>query len=559
MIDIQPRHLTLTQLLDGRLFTIPDYQRAYSWSSRERRDLFDDIENIFKKDSSEGHFMATVVCLKRKSVSLGTDRYDQLDIVDGQQRLTTIILLINAIGLALNDKKPRQKRAKQEIEELLVKVDGDNLLLLQTNQDTSHYFADYVRDGRAASPSLGNTLADRELLLAIKECNDFVAQWISDNDNALDLYACLKNQLSFILHEISDEKIVYTVFEVLNSRGMEVNWIDRLKSILMGKAFEIEVDNRDQLIKDLHHIWRDIYTQVGLRQGLSTEALRFAATLSRSTIPHRPLSERDSVDTLRDKAIDAENIRSVARWLLRVTEACDKVISDRRQNAVTRIAQARLLAVSIHLGDNFSSTERKKLLTRWEKVSFRIYGMCGWDARTRVGDYVRLAWNITQENVGAKAALDEIGVIGEDYPIDDAISSVEDTNCYEGWEDELRYFLFRYEEFLSKEKGLNFKNEQWERIWELSPIKSIEHIVPQSKAPDKIKHRLGNLMMLPPNLNSRLQDSPPTKKLGAYRDTGLITAQEVASDWSWTKSSRSKSVGLREQKILQWAREEWDD
>lgn len=240
MIDIQPRHLTLTQLLDGRLFTIPDYQRAYSWTSRERQDLFDDILSVFQKESGEGHFMATVVCLKRRSVDLGTDIYDQLDIVDGQQRLTTIVLLINAIKLALKSKKRKQKRAKREIGELLVKVDGDNLLLLQTNQDTSHFFADYVRDGRTVSPIHGKTLADRELLSAISDCNEFVKQWILMGESVLSLYACLKNRLSFILHEISDEKIVYTVFEVLNSRGMEVNWIDRLKSILMGKAFEID-------------------------------------------------------------------------------------------------------------------------------------------------------------------------------------------------------------------------------------------------------------------------------------------------------------------------------
>ena len=136
MIDIQPQHLTLTKLLDNRLFEIPDYQRAYSWTSRERKDLFDDIEKAFTK--TEIHFMATVVCLRRNLINLGTDVYHQLDIVDGQQRLTTIILLLNAIKMALT--KSNQERNFQEISDLLVKVDGDNLLLLQTNHDTSHPF-----------------------------------------------------------------------------------------------------------------------------------------------------------------------------------------------------------------------------------------------------------------------------------------------------------------------------------------------------------------------------------------------------------------------------------
>lgn len=555
MIDIRPEHLTLAKLLDGRLFKIPDYQRAYSWTSRERQDLFDDIVNVFQKETNESHFMATIVCLRRDKIPLGTDEYDQLDIVDGQQRLTTLILLLNAIKLKLNSSKSKQKRVLREISELLVKVDGDSLLLLQTNHDSSHYFADFLRNGKAPSPDEGKTLADRELLAAICDCQKFVEKWVGEKRKLLELYACVKNRLSFILHEISDEKLVYTVFEVLNSRGMEVSWLDRLKSILMGKAFELENRNRDQLISDLHTIWRDIYAQIGLRQGLSTEALRFAATLYQSSMPYRPLSERDSVDELRNKAHDAEDIRKVARWLLRVAEACDKVISNRRQNAVTRISQARLLAVAIYLRDDIQAGDRDKLLSRWEKISFRIYGMMGYDARTRVGDYVRLAWKIANQQIGVEEIHSEIRSIGEEFPIEDAVEALEKANCYEGWQDELRYFMFRYEEHLTSKAGNNLQNEQWERIWAVSPSRSIEHIIPQNTASDDIKHVLGNLMILPPKLNSELQDKKPGQKLEAYRQTGLLSAIEVASIPRWSK----RAVRKREEELLRWAAGEWAD
>ena len=385
MIDIQPQHLPFARLLAGRLFAIPDYQRAYSWTARERKDLFNDIERVFDKGAQESHFMATVVCLRRARVTLGTDEYDQLDVVDGQQRLTTLILLLNAIKLALNPRKQKQKRALAELKETLVKVEGDNLLLLQTNHDSSHHFSDFIRDGSVPDVESAKTMADRELLAAIRDCTVFVEEWIQNKKVLVDLYACIKNRLSFILHEISDERLVYTVFEVLNSRGIEVAWLDRLKSILMGKAFELEDAKHEELIGDLHNIWRDIYGQIGLHQGLSTEALRFAATLYQSDLPHRALSERDSVDKLRSVSHDAATIRKVAHWLLRVTKACDSVISNRRQNAVTRISQARLLAVAIHLRNDIGENDRKALLSRWEKVSFRIYGMCGYDATNTSG------------------------------------------------------------------------------------------------------------------------------------------------------------------------------
>ena len=54
----------------------------------------------------------------------------------------------------------------------------------------------------------------------------------------MDLVILLKSKLYFILHVIDDEGSVYTVFEVLNSRGLEVDWLDKCKSMLMGIAFE---------------------------------------------------------------------------------------------------------------------------------------------------------------------------------------------------------------------------------------------------------------------------------------------------------------------------------
>ena len=449
MNDIRPEHLTLAELLHRRLFEIPNYQRAYSWGSRQRDDLFNDIKNILKK-KNERHFMATIVCLHRKEEELGTDVYDRLDIVDGQQRLTTLILLLNAIKLALDPDKSRQKRIRREISELLVKPESDNLLLLQTNHDSSHHFSTFLRNGKAKSPDKGKTLADRELLVAIRDCQQFVGNWIEEKKELPHLYACIKNRLSFIFHQVSDEKIVYTVFEVLNNRGMEVSWLDRLKSMLMGKAFELQNANRDQLIPDLHTIWRDIYARIGLRQGLSTESLRFAATLYRSDMPNRSLSERDAVDELRANACDAENIRKVAYWLLGVTEAYDKVISNRRRNAVTRISQARLLAVAIYLRDDIHETDQSELLNEWEKISFRIYGMMRYDARTGVGDYVRLAWQIANKNLTVNQIHSGIQSIGENYPIEEAVKALRNIDCYRKWQNELRYFMFRYGNYSPK-------------------------------------------------------------------------------------------------------------
>jgi hypothetical protein len=180
-----------------------------------------------------------------------------------------------------------------------------------------------------------------------------------------------------------------------------------------------------------------------------------------------------------------------------------------------------------------------------------------YDARTRVGDYVRLAWRIVNEKLISREIMRDLKQIGEEFPVAGAVEGLRKTDCYSDWDEELRYFLFRYEEYLAKQQGQNFINAQWERIWETSAADSIEHIWPQSKAPRLQAHRLGNLILLPPKLNSKLQALDPHKKADAYTKSGLLIAQQVASQLSspWKKAS----IDQREGTLLKWASKEWGD
>jgi hypothetical protein len=165
-------------------------------------------------------------------------------------------------------------------------------------------------------------------------------------------------------------------------------------------------------------------------------------------------------------------------------------------------------------------------------------------------------WRVYNESLSVKEIDAEIVKIGEEFTIENAVAALRNANCYEGWESELRYFMFRYEEHLSRGQRLNFSNEQWEKIWMVSPAESIEHIWAKSTAPDKYKHRLGNLVLLPPKLNSKLQNDAPDEKLDAYRKTGLLIAGEVA-DAIDAHGWKIKSIVDREATLLEWAADEW--
>lgn len=556
-MNIAPEHCTLVKLLSNRLFKIPQYQRAYSWGTKQREDLFTDIRKSHEAQNDNEHFMATIVGLRRKEIYIGTDVFQEVDIVDGQQRLTTLILLFKAIAEALDRLNPDEEKTGEQLDEILVKQDKTSPLLLQTNHDGSEHFADYIRHGKETDYNKAETLADRELLRAIKECKNFVKEWQDGNYSLNDLVAHLKNRLTFIFHEIGDEKLVYTVFEVLNSRGLAVSWFDRLKSMLMSIVFEAEGGNKDETIKEIHELWAGIYRIIGLHQGLSTESLRFAATLQSETSPSRPLGEEDAVQLLlKISERKPEKVIEVTKWVKSVTEAVDELTADHRRNAVTKIAQARLVAVAVNLRSDLTTRDRNKILRRWENVTFRIYGMYDKDARTAVGDYTKLAWKIIKEELSVNDIMKELSNIGKDYRVNKAVEELRKANCYSSWKEELRYFFRRYEEHLAKNQ--NFNNEQWNRIWSCSAADSIEHITPQ-KTKKRHLHWLGNLVILPPKLNSRLKDKPPKDKADAYRKTGLLIAGDVAKQISDIGKWRESDVKNREEKLINWARQEWAD
>ena len=560
MLNIQPTFIKFVDLLEKRLFRIPHYQRAYSWRRAERQDMFKDLQKLKDRPGSS-HFMATVVGLRRETVPIVTDEYDVIEIVDGQQRLTTLVILLKVIAQELkssltDDDKAAltvEARLERELHELLVKQDKLSLILLQTNHDRSQHFANFLRDGTSPPVSDAQTLADRELLRAIHECQSFVKKW----GDPTELLRLLKNQLWFIFHETHDEEAVYTVFEVLNNRGLEVSWLAKLKSRLMEVVFETHQGNRSEHIGELHRIWGAFYGIVGLREGVDIEALTFAATLRFHRVS-RILGEGNAVERLM-KEVDTNVAKTieVSNWLLKVVNAVNR-LQDEMRHPVTKIRHARLLAVSIMLRD-FPEEEERRLLDQWEKTSFRIFGLCRKDARTGVGDFVRLASDIQNNlNLSSDDISEKIRQIGADYTIDEVADQVWNTDCYNGWEDELRYVLCRYEEHLAKQRGQTFDNEQWNRIWQESAANSIEHILPQSRETQYggQVHRLGNLLLLPPRLNSGLGGKDPQAKVDDYRRTGLLSAGDVAETickHGWDEAQ----IEIREDEITTWIYDEF--
>ena len=566
-----PEYVTLAKLLNGRLFRIPEYQRYYRWGRDQRDDLFDDVRK--SQEQGRPHFMATInVYDRNEPLNIGTDEYVQYDVVDGQQRLTTLVILLKAI--AVTSRTHRQddecQRIADELESLLVKGDQYRTVLLQTNHKSRELFQDYLSKG--ASPTTGqqDVLATKAMADAIRGCRDFVQTWVdgrkgeSIGTSLTNLVSHLKNRLTFILHAVGQKEHVYTVFEVLNSRGLLVSWLDRLKSMLMDRA--CTTDGGDTLVQELEGIWAEIYRVMGLRD-LGPEVVRFSGILHTGV---KELSEEGSVRRLLQHVDDgpdperAARIREIAQLILNVTRASDRTNADLERRAVLDIAQVRIVAAASTewLSPEYTVDERRAIERKWENVAFRIFGLARRDARVHKGEFTDIAKRMWQQE-DPQTILRGLDAIGSgEYGVATVVDNLRNKKVYGWWlsNSELGYLLYKYEEYLARERR-SWDRElaaAWKKVWTQGPEQSIEHISPQS-AGEEWMDRLGNLLLIPLKVNKELQDkSPKVKARDVYKPCGGQSARDVAdrimrNGGKWTL----RDVVWRERKLLRWAKQQW--
>lgn len=569
----RPELLTLYQLLTNRLFEIPDYQRTYSWKKKQRKDLFNDINKVREKDRE--HFMATIVCLSKSKRQIGGNRFDVLDVVDGQQRITTLIILLKALCEELKNGNEKEVEIADDLHKLMVKEKDDTIVLLQTNHDTSNTFSDYLRNADKPNVHDLEIEAEKNLFEAFIECETFVKSW-GDDFELISLYQILMDQLKFILHIVEDEGVVYTVFEVLNSRGLDVDWLDKCKSMLLGIVFEVTEDKEaiNSTMSELHTIWGNIYRTIGLNEISGDEIVRFTATLLTDNSLSKTLSSEESLDFFKEHCGSNTNkVVNTSNWLHKVAKELLKIKQNPFLDAVTKIAHVRLLKLAIELREDFTEIDKAELRDEWERTSFRIFGIAGKDSRSKVGDYVRLSKSIfkkTQIINDQKIAFPKSDVkhsiveLGKEYKINTVIREITDKDLYEtnNWKDELRYFFYKYEKYLNAKKGYNFPDVVWVKIWNSPLNESIEHIYPQDpkqnweKLPESYLHRLGNLTIVTPEINSEASNKSYSDKLKVYeKENRLLGLQEIGN--KHPNKWNTDSIESREQALLEWAVSEW--
>lgn len=575
---IEPKYVTLTELFGNRVFRVPHYQRFYSWKNKQRQDLFDDLLKLIPDNSEDHHFMATIVCHRTAEVKeSGTTEYRLHDVVDGQQRLTTLIIIIKCIQLSL----PQESREFRDLAELFVKQDG-NLLLLQTNNANQHIFNTFLRDGAKPKKEDLRTHADRNLMDAIRECEEFIVEWKKQRGDDLSLLRIIKNRLGFVVFDTEDSRIVYKVFEVLNRRGLAVDWLDKCKSVLMGRAFELARSPAaaKSAIDSLHALWGNIYNEIATVSLKGEEILRVFATLRYGASRGKPQPPDESLESIRGECTTKDKPRQISEGLLDITRKLAALERNVFLGPVSEVLHSRILAVALQSASQLSEKERAKLLEQWERVTFRIFGLFDKDSRVKVGDYIRLASDVNNRAEGASRyseIMDALRELGKEYPIEQAVQEgLANKDCYGEDPDRCRCILWKYEEFLAREVGYRATVDENVRreIWSMRAVDTIEHIYPQNpesggawdgkmrrnnrgREANRTEHvnRIGNLILLPLALNEEARRQGFREKKEVYERHHLRQIEPITTLKEWTLGQ----IERREKAIIDWSKTEWCD
>ncbi len=250
---------------------IPIYQRVYSWEKEQCKQLWDDIIKIGGDDKMDGHFIGSILYV----LDGITHSDNALLIIDGQQRLTTITLLLTALRDHLNDEDEfLEKFSCQKIEsDYLINSDKDGdkkfrLILSESDKDTLLYLID--KDRRKPS----------EPSLKIVENFKLFEEWVS-NTNKLE--TIFKGLEKLMIVEIALEKgkdDPQLIFESMNSKGMELAQTDLIRNYIV---METEIEKREGFY---NKYWRDMEEKFKQDEKLFDRFVRHYLTIKTREIPN---------------------------------------------------------------------------------------------------------------------------------------------------------------------------------------------------------------------------------------------------------------------------------
>jgi uncharacterized protein with ParB-like and HNH nuclease domain len=235
----------VSQLFDidaGVVYAVPPYQREYTWRKIQWENLFDDLV-----ENNPGYFLGSIICINQSGDALSVQK---LEVVDGQQRLTTLSLLFAAVYQALKSRDAEldddQRHEMFNLKRKMVLKKGDEQVrvipqIQNNNQDD--YLAVMAEVGVISPCDVPSYAGNRKVFRAFRYFQNRIDEMINGQNNGLATIVEFLDKVSqacLVKIEVASHADAYTLFESLNNRGMPLTAIDLIKNKLLARLESIE-------------------------------------------------------------------------------------------------------------------------------------------------------------------------------------------------------------------------------------------------------------------------------------------------------------------------------
>ena len=586
----------IPDIFANNYFRIPDYQRGYAWKAdKQLPELWDDIEDIPTNPSGgyKPHYTGAISLQKtsfnklskseQKLLQSGSNIYD---VVDGQQRLTTILILLFELYKKLNDKKIYNQYIKEKGKNAVYKFSYG------TENGDYNYFLQKEIFEDPNSICKGKSVYTNNL----REAKQFFCDKLAPltPKQARRIFSKVTTALMFDIKIIDDSFDVQAVFETMNNRGKPLTILEKLKNRLLFLNSKLTNCDNEQLAKIINDCWGLIYNSLGQNEtsmldedeflsshltlirtpadySFSTQdaerkvfemfcsrASQYRLSYTRDQSESSKKEEVVSFDKIKKYAIDLANY--VPYWF---TVNCPDIkntvelelykIQCLNGSKEMRLFLAQLLALQKDEPEEFN-----RCLKNVEKILFRnrlpipsIMDERSFATRARdlhIGDIKLEELNNELEAILAQT-IECSSLIGGFKWL---FTYVRGNVGYHRWNG-LKYFLFEFEEHIHQQDySRDFAIISWDKFFETS----IEHIMPKTYqdywsdtmsnylsqksfseeeryvAIKTLLNSLGNLTIIRDKKNSSLGNNPWETKVKAYAN-GSFSERQISSKTEW--------------------------
>lgn len=536
---------------NGLHYEVPKYQRDYSWDKEQWSDLWYDLMQMI--DEKDSHYMGYLV--------LQTADDKNYQIIDGQQRLTTLCVLILAVVDTLlklpgtdKEKEDNEKRAANIRSTYIGNMDmltltSVNKLVLNRNND--HFYRTYLSTLQEM-PKRGLKASEKLLKSAFETFKAYLGAQYKTAEELVIFVDNLVNNIFFTVITVTDELNAFKVFETLNARGVQLSSSDLLKNYIFSVANTNDLHQTK--LDELENMWAEIADI--LKESQISEYLRFYWNSTHKTIRKNQLYKtiRNEIKTpeeafalLRDMRIKADIYMALRSPDDEMWRTLPEISTNLNLLKLFNVIQPIPLLMSAY--SNLSEKDFSSLLAKIVIISFRYNVICGKNPNELESVYNKVALDINKTKTYKIEEL-KAGIYVSDAEFEQTFAYKE--FVYSSRNNQIaKYILGKIEKF---ESGASVDITS----------NTLEHILPDNPNEDwnwddmkiqQFHYRLGNMTLLEAGKNRDLGNASFLEKKAVYKKSTVPMTLEIGNSdlEEWTESC----IDNRQKKMANEAKGIW--